>query len=264
MHDNCFFVDTRLFAFETIVAVETRLDNPDSAIKSYLLKRLAEQHMRFGSDKRRSTRRSLKKVDDTPKEDELFEVEYILESKIKYGKLHYFVKWLGYPEDQNSWEPADALAHCVEVIEEFSNRKKNEEDKDMDCEKGEKSSRSTASSEKYHPKQMAKRVRGRPKSSDSSAQSSRAASEKPTTSKQASELASNNDAALDNGEIIMAMDSLDWSSAVQITAATNEFGLYFCVEFGNNGDFAWVPNEICREMIPQLLLDFYEKRICFA
>jgi hypothetical protein len=32
------------------------------------------------------------------------------------GTLEYLVKWVGYPEDQNTWEPKRNLVHCPELI----------------------------------------------------------------------------------------------------------------------------------------------------
>jgi hypothetical protein len=33
------------------------------------------------------------------------------------GQLEYLVKWLGYPENQNTWEPKSNLTHCPELIQ---------------------------------------------------------------------------------------------------------------------------------------------------
>lgn len=50
-------------------------------------------------------------------EDE-YVVEKILEKKITKGKVHYFLKWKGYPSSDNTWEPKDNL-DCPELIEAF-------------------------------------------------------------------------------------------------------------------------------------------------
>ena len=36
-------------------------------------------------------------------------VEAIRDKKAIRGELHYLVKWQGYPEAENSWEPAKKL-----------------------------------------------------------------------------------------------------------------------------------------------------------
>jgi hypothetical protein len=55
-------------------------------------------------------------------EDE-YEVEKIIDMKHKGRgrKLHYLVKWKGYPMSDNSWEPRENL-HMEELIKEFHKR----------------------------------------------------------------------------------------------------------------------------------------------
>ncbi|KAJ2509491.1 Chromobox protein 1, partial [Coemansia sp. RSA 2049] len=42
-------------------------------------------------------------------EEESYEVEEILDERVVYGRLYYFLKWKGYGEDQNTWEPEENL-----------------------------------------------------------------------------------------------------------------------------------------------------------
>ena len=51
-------------------------------------------------------------------EDE-YEVEVILDSKVIRNRLFYFVHWKGYPISHRSWEPADFLQHCTELVLQF-------------------------------------------------------------------------------------------------------------------------------------------------
>lgn len=55
-------------------------------------------------------------MDDGVKE---FLVEKVLDSKLKRGKLYFKVSWVGYPIDEQSWEPAENLDNAPEKIEEF-------------------------------------------------------------------------------------------------------------------------------------------------
>ena len=48
-----------------------------------------------------------------------WEVEYIEDSKLKYGKLHYLVKWKGFPKEESTWEPADHLKKVPKIVQEF-------------------------------------------------------------------------------------------------------------------------------------------------
>jgi hypothetical protein len=48
-----------------------------------------------------------------------WEVEKILDAKFLHGNLKYLVKWLGWPETENSWEDEDNLENSPELIAEF-------------------------------------------------------------------------------------------------------------------------------------------------
>jgi hypothetical protein len=48
-----------------------------------------------------------------------WEVEYIEDSKLKYGKLHYLVKWKGFPKEESTWESADHLKSVPRIVKEF-------------------------------------------------------------------------------------------------------------------------------------------------
>lgn len=59
-------------------------------------------------------------------EDRDYEVEMILESQIRDGQTWYFIKWKGFDETWNSWEPENFL-DCPDLLEQFKKRKVKED-----------------------------------------------------------------------------------------------------------------------------------------
>ena len=52
-------------------------------------------------------------------DEENFEVETIVDKKIEGDKQLYLIKWKGYPESDNTWEPFENLTECAEQISQF-------------------------------------------------------------------------------------------------------------------------------------------------
>ena len=46
-------------------------------------------------------------------------MEEVLDSRLKRGKLEYLVKWSGYTDDHNTWEPELNLENSKESINNF-------------------------------------------------------------------------------------------------------------------------------------------------
>jgi hypothetical protein len=76
-----------------------------SRLKKYLSKIVPEE--------------SIKLDDDDLELQEEYEVEKILDIRINRGKRQYKVKWKGYGENENTWEPIENLEHCKEMIEKY-------------------------------------------------------------------------------------------------------------------------------------------------
>ncbi len=57
-------------------------------------------------------KRSKKKVID-------FKVEKIVGKKNTDGRIEYFIKWEGYKDHQNTWEPRENCEDCEDLIAEF-------------------------------------------------------------------------------------------------------------------------------------------------
>lgn len=66
-------------------------------------------------------------------EEEEFEVEKILDRKYEDGQLNYLVQWKDYDSSFNTWEPITNLLHCQDKIKEYEDKKREEEDVDVDA-----------------------------------------------------------------------------------------------------------------------------------
>ena len=53
-----------------------------------------------------------------PVVEEVFSVEKIVKKKVEEGKVFYLLKWFGFPDSENTWEPEENLS-CPDLIENF-------------------------------------------------------------------------------------------------------------------------------------------------
>ncbi|XP_078437690.1 putative chromo domain-containing protein LHP1 [Wolffia australiana] len=56
--------------------------------------------------------------------DGFYEIEDIRKKRVRKGQLQYLIKWRGWPETANTWEPFSNVKSCADIIEAFEERQK--------------------------------------------------------------------------------------------------------------------------------------------
>ncbi|CAD5229081.1 unnamed protein product [Bursaphelenchus okinawaensis] len=60
-----------------------------------------------------------KEESDVDDEEDIFEVDYLMGTKMIKGVRHFHVRWKGYDENHDSWEPEENLEGSMEIVNKF-------------------------------------------------------------------------------------------------------------------------------------------------
>jgi chromobox protein 5 len=196
-------------------------------------------------------------------EEEEYVVEKIVDRRVvKGGKIEYFLKWKGYDDSQNTWEPRENL-DCPELIKEFENKRKAKEEAKA---KEAKSSKAT--------KRKGDDVESNNKADTSEDEDLVPAPKKDRKSSTTSKPSKNNSSSKSNKENRESDEEVDDEFEEgktgfdmgyvpeKIIGATDQDGqLLFLVQWKGKNKAQLVASKIARKHCPDLVIDFYEARL---
>lgn len=173
----------------------------------------------------------------TAEEEEEGEEEYVVEKIInhrytKKGKLEYYLKWKGFSDVDNTWEPAENL-NCPELVEVYESEKlKKEKEK-----KAGKSSKTPKPSVVTDEERKTKKRK--------------LSEEKGLKEKKKADKQNGFDKGLTAEEIIGATE--------------NNSEVHFLIKWKEAmHDYELIPSRIVNVKIPQMVIAFYEARLTWS
>lgn len=178
-----------------------------------------------------SSKKKTSQSDHSESEPEEYVVEKILDKRVRQGRVEYFLKWKGYPDSENTWEPEGNLG-CPELIAEFEEKLKKDKGGAAKEEKG------------AATKEPAKRARA---SANGAAEDGSKRKRKSAPTPEQDERPRGFDRCLEPERIIGATDT------------SGE--LMFLIKWKDSDEADLVPARVANLKCPQVVIKFYEERL---
>ncbi|XP_016967526.1 heterochromatin protein 1 [Drosophila biarmipes] len=180
-------------------------------------------------------------------EEEEYAVEKIIDRRVRKGKVEYYLKWKGYAETENTWEPESNL-DCQDLIQQYELSRKDEE--------------KAAASKKDRPSSSAKAKETTGRVSTSASSVNKRKSEEPTAPA-GNKSKRTTDADQDSSIPVTGSTGFDRGlEAEKILGASDNNGrLTFLIQFKGVDQAEMVPSSVANLKIPQMVIHFYEERL---
>lgn len=189
---------------------------------------------------------------DTDLSEEEFIVEKILKMRTtKKGKVQYLLKWKGFPDCENTWEPAENL-ECPELIAAF-----------MDEQKEKEKEKQEATPSKSNERSNSKRSQSTNSRTDEENNNNSSSNNNSSTN--------NNHNNNDNNTSQTKRRRIEFEQTgyardyvpEMLMGATDIYDneLMFLVKWEGVGKPELVPSRIVNKQSPQLVIKFYEDRL---
>lgn len=182
-------------------------------------------------------------------EEEEYAVEKILDRRVRKGKVEYYLKWKGYSESENTWEP-EANLDCQDLIQQYELSRKDEGN-----------AAAAAATKKDRPGSSTKvKESGRTSTSGSTSGGSKRKSEEPASVGKSKR----SEADVDSGDSLSSVGTgFDRGlEAEKILGASDNNGrLTFLIQFKGVDQAEMVPSTVANVKIPQMVIRFYEERL---
>jgi len=164
-------------------------------------------------------------------EEEEYVVEKILDKRTRGGRVEYYLKWKGYNEEDNTWEPVENL-DCPDLIAEFEEqrKKKKQENKVKELEK--------------------EKEKDKDKDKDKDKNKKKSIPNEPDKKKKKTEDESK-PRGFDRG--------LEPEKIIGATDASGE--LMFLIKWKDSEEADLVPAKLANVKCPQVVIKFYEERL---
>jgi len=202
---------------------------------------------------------AVEEVDGGEEEEEEYVVEEVVKHKItKKNKVEFFLKWKGFSQDDNTWEPAENL-NCPELIDAYLSKIGEKDRKRIrgiigdGAEEEEQPAAAAATTTTTVVAPPAQQVNG----------TSHTEEKKKTTKRKTTDENPEKKKKKKNDKRTTGFDK--GYDAEEILGATETNGeVHFLIKWKGLNDAELVPSKVVNVKIPQMVIAFYEARLTWS